>query len=323
MAEKNYRLLLIEQGIVIKELLLEKKKYLLGRADDTDLTLSGRDVSRHHAMVVLDGEKYIIEDLQSTNGTYINGQQISLYILKPGDEIVIGENMIVFDDGTGKFVSLDETEVVRKGSETAIIEDQFVSLQKKLKDQSLKREFKNIEGIVKKSRKRLSDLATRDRLTRLYNREYFERVAQAEFNHARESTLPFSLLFIDIDHFKKINDQYGHTVGDDALRTIASLVQSSCRKTDIVARYGGEEIVVILPDTKSIYARTVATDIRGIIEKETIKLLGFRVTVSIGIATYSEDGKDLKSIIENADKALYQAKRRGRNRVCKFNEEDI
>ncbi len=317
---KNHRLLLVEHGIVVKELPLKKKKCIIGRADDTDLTLAGRDVSRHHAMVIFNGTAYIIEDLESTNGTYINGKLIKTHTLKPGDEILIGENTIVFDDGTGKFISADETEMIRKGSETAIIEDRLTSLQKKLKDQSLKKEFKNIQGIIKKSRKRLSELATRDRLTKLYNREYFDRIARAEFSRAEESNLPLSILFIDIDHFKKINDQYGHTVGDDALRTVAGLTRASCRKTDIVARYGGEEIVVILPNTNSIDAEKVGSEIRKIIEKETIKLLGFKITVSIGIATFPEDGDTLKTIIENADKALYRAKRSGRNRVCKYNE---
>ena len=117
-----------------------------------------------------------------------------------------------------------------------------------------------------------------------------------------------------------MNDTYGHKKGDDALKIIAQLICASCRKSDFVARYGGEEIVVILPNTTSRDAVSVAQEINNIIAKQTKNLLGIRITVSIGVAIYPGDGTNLKKILESADKALYQAKRSGRNRVCKFDE---
>lgn len=317
---KKYFLLLIDSGIVVKKLPLVKGYYVIGRADDADLIISNKDVSRHHAAVNYDGADFIIKDLNSTNGTFVNSRKIVKHNLQPGDEISVGDYSIFFDDGSGSFFYPEETEISRKGKETVIIENKFTKLRQKLKDDNLRAEFKKIESAVKKSRKRLSSLAKVDKLTGLHNRQYFDKVSKDEFTKTKERNLDFSILFIDIDHFKNVNDTYGHKKGDDALRTIAQLIYASCRKSDFVARYGGEEIVVILPNTTSRDAVSVAQEIINIVAKQTKKLLGIRITVSIGVATYPGDGENLKKILESADKALYQAKKSGRNRVFKFDE---
>jgi len=317
---KKYFLLLIDSGIVVKKLPLVKGYYVIGRADDADLIISNKDVSRHHAAVNYDGADFIIKDLNSTNGTFVNSRKIVKHNLQPGDEISVGDYSIFFDDGSGSFFYPEETEINRKGKETVIIENKFTKLRQKLKDDNLRAEFKKIESAVKKSRKRLSSLAKVDKLTGLHNRQYFDKVSKDEFTKTKERNLDFSILFIDIDHFKNVNDTYGHKKGDDALRTIAQLIYASCRKSDFVARYGGEEIVVILPNTTSRDAVSVAQEINNIVAKQTKKLLGIRITVSIGVATYPGDGENLKKILESADKALYQAKKSGRNRVFKFDE---
>jgi len=317
---KKYFLLLIDSGIVVKKLPLVKSYYVIGRADDADLIISNKDVSRHHAAVNYDGADFIIKDLNSTNGTFVNSRKIVKHNLQPGDEISVGDYSIFFDDGSGSFFYPEETEISRKGKETVIIENKFTKLRQKLKDDNLRAEFKKIESAVKKSRKRLSSLAKVDKLTGLHNRQYFDKVSKDEFTKTKERNLDFSILFIDIDHFKNVNDTYGHKKGDDALRTIAQLIYASCRKSDFVARYGGEEIVVILPNTISRDAVSVSREINNIVAKQTKKLLGIRITVSIGVATYPGDGENLKKILENADKALYQAKKSGRNRVFKFDE---
>ncbi len=317
---KKYFLLLIDSGIVVKKLPLVKGYYVIGRADDADLIISNKDVSRHHAAVNYDGADFIIKDLNSTNGTFVNSRKIVKHNLQPGDEISVGDYSIFFDDGSGSFFYPEDTEISRKGKETVIIENKFTKLRQKLKDDNLRAEFKKIESAVKKSRKRLSSLAKVDKLTGLHNRQYFDKVSKDEFTKTKERNLDFSILFIDIDHFKNVNDTYGHKKGDDALRTIAQLIYASCRKSDFVARYGGEEIVVILPNTTSRDAVSVAQEIINIVAKQTKKLLGIRITVSIGVATYPGDGENLKKILESADKALYQAKKSGRNRVFKFDE---
>lgn len=317
---KKYFLLLIDSGVVVKKLALDKGRYIIGRGDDADLTISSKDVSRYHAALNYDGLTFIIEDLKSTNGTFVNGRKIIKHTLQIEDEIVIGDYSLFLDDGSGKFPYPEGTEIGRRGAETAIIEDKFTSLRHKLKDEDLAAEFKKIEHVVKKSRKRLSSLAHEDKLTGLYNRQYFDKISKKEFMDAKRNNFNLSILFIDIDHFKKVNDTYGHSVGDDALCAVAQLIRLSCRKSDIVARYGGEEIVVILPDTASTDAIKVGNDINKIIARQTKNILSFKITVSIGVSTFPDDGSTLKEIIEKADKAVYQAKRAGRNRVFTYDE---
>ncbi len=318
--EQQIFLILIDCGVVVKKLLLAKGRYLIGRSDDTDLMISSKDVSRHHAVIESDGTDFTIEDLKSTNGTLVNGKRVNKEKLHVGDEIMIGDYVLFVDDGSGKFQYPEETEIGRKGGETAIIEDKFLSIRQKLQDKDLRAEFKKVEHVVKKSRKRLASLANEDKLTGLYNRQYFDKMSKKSFDEAKERGSNLSVLFIDIDHFKKVNDTYGHKVGDDALRAISQLIMMSCRKSDFVARYGGEEIVVILPDTFPDDALKVGSEINSIIAQQTKKILNVRITVSVGVATYPDDGSTLKKILENADKALYKAKRTGRNKVCKFDD---
>ena len=318
---KTYWLLLLDCGKVAKQLPLGRDRCVLGRAEDTDLTLSSGDVSRHHAAVVFQKDKYIIEDLSSTNGTYVNGRLITQHALRPGDEITIGDHSILFDDGTSSLFNIEETEVKRKGRETDIISDKFTSLGKKIGSKSLRKEFEDIEKFVRKSRRRLATLANADKVTGIFNRQYFDRIAAEEFGRAEAAKRHFSILFVDLDHFKEINDNYGHRTGDDVLRAVAWLIQKACRNTDIVARYGGEEIVVVLPNTVSADALKIGEEIREIVARQTEERLGVTVTVSVGAASYPEDGVSLAALLEKADKALYQAKQAGRNRVCKYNEQ--
>jgi diguanylate cyclase (GGDEF)-like protein len=317
---KSYWLLLIDSGKVAKQVPLVKGRCVIGRAEDTDLTLSGHDVSRHHAAVFFQNGRYFVEDLNSTNGTIVNGRNVEYSMLDHGDEISIGDHLILFDDGTSTLFNIEETEVARRGRETAIISDKFTTLGKKIDNKSLRDEFEEIEKFVRKSRKRLATLAHADKLTGLYNRQYFDKVAPQELKKMKSSGRHLSVLFIDLDHFKLINDQHGHRVGDEVLRAVAWLIQKACRKTDLIARYGGEEIVVVLPNTAGPDARKIAEEIRSIIEKQAKSILDIPVTVSIGVGAFPENGADLPSILEVADKALYQAKRSGRNRVGDYRE---
>lgn len=317
---KTYWLLLLDCGKVAKQLPLGKGRCVVGRAEDTDLTLSSSDVSRHHAAVVFQKDHFFVEDLNSTNGTYVNGRLITHHALHPGDEITIGEYSILFDDGTSSLFNIEETEVKRKGRETDIISDKFSSLGKKIGSKSLRKEFEDIERFVRKSRRRLATLANADKVTGIFNRQYFDRIAAEEFGRAEAAKRHLSILFVDLDHFKDINDNYGHRTGDDVLRAVAWLIQKACRNTDIVARYGGEEIVVVLPNTMSADAVKIGEEIREIVAKQTEERLGVAVTVSVGAASYPQDGVSLNALLEKADKALYQAKQTGRNRVCKYNE---
>lgn len=317
---KTYWLLLLDCGKVAKQLPLGKGRCVIGRAEDTDLTLVSNDVSRHHAAVLFQGGEYIIEDLNSTNGTFVNGRTIEHHTLNSGDEISVGDYSILFDDGTSSLFNIEETEIKRRGKETVIISDKFTSLGKKIDSKSLRKEFEDIEKFVRKSRRRLATLANADKVTGIFNRQYFDKIAAEEFEKARVAQRSFSILFVDLDHFKEVNDNYGHRTGDDVLRAIAWLIQKVCRNTDIVARYGGEEIVVVLPNTLSDDAIKIGEEIREIVAKQTRERLGIAVTVSVGVAGFPQDGDSLSSILEKADRALYQAKEKGRNRVCKYHD---
>lgn len=166
----------------------------------------------------------------------------------------------------------------------------------------------------------LKNLACRDGLTGIFNHRYFQDSLEAELNRAGRHAGNFSLVFLDVDHFKQYNDKNGHQQGDKVLRKLAQILAKSIRKPDILARYGGEEFVIILPETPKASARIYGEKVRRGVEKypfpgkETQP--GGNLTISIGISTFPEDGRDRYSLIEYADQALYQAKKGGRNRVC-------
>ena len=155
-----------------------------------------------------------------------------------------------------------------------------------------------------------------DSLTGLLNRRSFMDLSSKEETRARRHGDPFSVLMLDIDHFKKINDTYGHPVGDLAIKALATVCSNALRPHDILARYGGEEFVLTLPHTPAEGARTVAERIREQVQKmEVASDQGpVRFTVSIGVSTYVS-GEAFDQIVERADKALYTSKHGGRNRV--------
>jgi diguanylate cyclase len=178
-----------------------------------------------------------------------------------------------------------------------------------------KLEITELQGVLEAVR---SESLT-DPLTSLANRKYFDDVLAKTLAAARARREPLSLMLMDIDHFKKFNDSYGHLTGDQVLRLVAITVKQNVKGQDISARYGGEEFAVILPDTSLRSAITVADQIRrAVMNKELMKRstgehLG-RVTMSIGVAALAQ-GDSPRSLIERADVCLYAAKRAGRNRV--------
>jgi two-component system cell cycle response regulator len=161
-------------------------------------------------------------------------------------------------------------------------------------------------------------LAITDGLTRIYNHRFFQELFEKEFTRSDRYNTVFSLIMIDIDHFKKINDTYGHLCGDEILKSLASLVKSCLRTMDIVARYGGEEFAILLPETGGAEALQTAERIRRAVEENTFMGTdqGLKVTVSLGVATYpSPLVSDRADVIAKADGALYEAKEGGRNKA--------
>lgn len=161
-------------------------------------------------------------------------------------------------------------------------------------------------------------LATTDGLTELYNHRYFQEQLQNQISHSKRYDVPLSLIIIDIDYFKKFNDTFGHQSGDAVLKQVAIILKRNVRITDIVCRYGGEEMSIILPNTKYDEAIGIAQKLRALVEEKKCKLSGNResnVTISLGVSTYGDDGQTPAELIESADKRLYNAKNNGRNRV--------
>lgn len=162
-------------------------------------------------------------------------------------------------------------------------------------------------------------LAITDDLTNICNRRHFLECLQNEIDRARRYETPFSVLFLDIDNFKEINDSFGHHVGDRILAELGSVLKYWARKSDLVARYGGEEFAILLPMTDKSRARCAAERLRVRIEKHTFYRRK-KLTVSIGIAGFPEDGESAEQILGRVDEALYMAKQTGRNRSCAFGE---
>lgn len=159
-----------------------------------------------------------------------------------------------------------------------------------------------------------------DSLTGLKNRRYFDQRLCEEIAYSKRYRLPLSLLLIDVDYFKKVNDTYGHQVGDDVLKNLSALIMSRVRDSDIAARYGGEEIAIIAPSTDKEEAVLLAERLREATQKATVATIQvtqevIQVSISVGVATLGLIVNDKEAILEEADKALYEAKRLGRNRV--------
>jgi len=162
-------------------------------------------------------------------------------------------------------------------------------------------------------------MASVDELTRLHNRRYLGNYLKREFDRSRESGKALSLVVLDVDHFKNVNDTHGHAVGDEVLMELARRIKELTRSSDLPARYGGEEFVVVMPETNPDVAQNVAERLRMGIADEPFVLprsgLSLEITISIGVANLTEGIQDPDDLFQRADEALYKAKNSGRNRV--------
>jgi diguanylate cyclase (GGDEF)-like protein len=201
--------------------------------------------------------------------------------------------------------------VARRAVEKVQLLEENKSLLEKLKRKNEELEFVNMT---------LKELTIRDGLTGLYNHRHFQETLAAEILRSKRYKSIFSLVFLDVDYFKQYNDTHGHLHGDAVLVALSKLLISGIRQSDIAVRYGGEEFVLLLPETSKVKAFVLAGNIREKIAahpfpgRET-QPQGM-VTVSMGIAAFPEDGTDSSTLLHRADEALYQAKNGGRNRVC-------
>jgi len=186
------------------------------------------------------------------------------------------------------------------------------------KDQLLKT-LKQRNEELKQANERLQEIAIRDGLTGLFNHRYFQEILTREVARSARYGNQLSLLFVDVDDFKKYNDTHGHQLGDTLLRQLSHIIMGAMREGDVVARYGGEEFVVILPETDLEYAKKVAEKLRGLVEDHPFRgeesQPEGKVTISLGVADWSSGRDTAAQIIHDADQALYSAKSEGKNCV--------
>ena len=240
---------------------------------------------------------------------------------------------------TGKGDATTAVEALHAGAHDYLVKDPELSFLKQLPtrlERAVERYRTDAENIalqdnlrrknrlLQEANAKLAKLSITDSLTGLYNRRYLEEAMGTEFAKAKRWLAPLSCLMCDIDHFKKINDKYGHAVGDVVLEKLGEVLQAGVRRGDIVARYGGEEFVILISNTDCNGAVLLAEQLRASVEELAFKDRGgsdaIRVTISIGVDTF--DGKnreDEEDLLRGADEAIYEAKGDGRNcvRVCR------
>jgi diguanylate cyclase (GGDEF)-like protein len=253
---------------------IESEQTIIGRGQKAQIRLLDDGISREHAQLVVQGDRVILEDMGSTNGTYCNGLKVDRKELVDGDKILVGSTTIL------KFTYHD-----------------------------------NLDEIFQKQ---MYESALRDGLTKAFNKKYFTDRLESELTFALRHGSPLVLVMFDIDHFKKVNDTHGHQAGDLVLSEISTLLTSALRAEDVFARYGGEEFAVICRGTDLTQASIVGERMRKAVEKHRFVHEGtpIPVTISVGIASLPDPAiKDAADLISRADKALYQSKHGGRNRV--------
>jgi two-component system, cell cycle response regulator len=247
---------------------------VIGRGGKAQVRLLDDGISREHAQVLVEGEKIILQDLGSTNGTFCNGLKVDRRELCDGDKILVGSTTIL------KFTYHD-----------------------------------NLDEIFQKQ---MYESALRDGLTKAFNKKYFTDRLESELTFALRHQSPLVLVMFDIDHFKKVNDTYGHQAGDLVLSELSTLLTAALRAEDVFARYGGEEFAVICRGTDLTQASIVGERMRKAVETHRFTFEGTHipVTISVGIAGLPDAAvKDATDLVARADKALYQSKHGGRNRV--------
>jgi len=250
---------------------------VIGRSPAAGITLLDEEVSRVHSTLRLEtggeGDRLTLEDMGSTNGTFVNGQPVAgLHQLFAGDRLAIGGHVL-------KVVAMDPLE--RIFHET------------------------------------LLDQSTKDPLTGLANRGAILGELQSRFDLSRRHGRPLSVVMCDLDFFKQINDTHGHGAGDLVLSSFGELVRQNLRGTDLAGRIGGEEFLLVLPETEMEGAMFLAERLRAALEgtHQALPNATLTVTCSLGVAERNAGDRDGGMLLGRADGALYQAKSQGRNRV--------
>lgn len=253
---------------------VEGSEIVIGRASGATIRLNDDGISRRHARLLQMDSQVLIEDLKSSNGTLVNGEQVTRVALHDGDKIRLGSTTIL------KFTYHDHL------------------------DESFQQQ--------------MYDAALRDALTKAFNKKYFLDRLETEVSYARRHSAHLSLLMFDVDHFKRINDTFGHLAGDYVLARIAKIASNTVRTEDVFARYGGEEFGILCRGVALENAGILGERLRLLVEGSVFEHEGVRVptTISVGVAAHPDIPVQTgQQLIAAADEALYEAKRTGRNRV--------
>lgn len=286
---------------------------------------------------VIDEEKniYISSDIsligKNLKNNYNKDSGITMVNSKPTYVTLVNSNLHNKNEKTNLRLLIDASTYVKHENQllnTAIITS-FIALFSALLTSGLiyftaieqsRKEKERLEHLVEIRTKEIEVLSKTDSLTNLWNRRYLEENLALEFKRAKRYKHDLSVMIIDLDHFKNINDTYGHLAGDEVLRQISSRIKESQRETDFIGRYGGEEIVVILPETNLEASIKIANLILKVISAKPVEFESnsIVVTTSIGVSSIKEEHSEYSMIFAEADEALYSAKELGRNRVEVF-----
>ena len=257
----------LETGLVA----LGEDPFIVGRDANCDLTISEQAVSRQHAKFERTATGFLVTDLGSTNGTWVNGKQIQTQTLRSGNRVRIGARIF-------KFIATDQLEAHYHEAVYSMI--------------------------------------TQDSLTNAWNKRYLLETLNRELKRRQRTGRALTLMLLDLDYFKKVNDTHGHLVGDEMLRQTADRLRASIREEDILARFGGEEFCIVLSETSAEDAKICAERcLKAISEQPFLTSAGeIKSSISIGIGE-AKDSMTCDELIKLADDKLYQAKQQGRNRL--------
>lgn len=250
----------------------EESPIVVGRDVDANITVDDDSVSRRHCQLQYEEHGWMVEDLGSTNGTYVAGHPVTRVLMRDGDLVKVGGTIF-------KFLST-----------------------------------RNVEAAYHEE---IYRMAIYDGLTQIHNRRYFEEFTEREMSRSRRHGSALSLIIFDIDHFKEINDQYGHLMGDHVLRELAARIRRRVRREELFARYAGDEFVIVLPETNPENAKRFGETLRSMIADKVFAFEGreVSVTVSVGVGQFRSSMRRPAELVAIADAALYRAKEKGRNQV--------
>jgi len=271
--QQKFYLIIVDGNNVGRMYPLDKKRITIGRSAEFDIQLVDSSSSRKQAIIEFnDNNKPVLKDLDSTNGTYVNGARITEINIKNGDNILLGYSSVFM--------------------------------------------FAIQDSLQSKFQMNLYESSIHDSLTAAFNQKYFLDSLNKAFSYSLRHQSSLGLLMLDIDLFKKINDTYGHLVGDIVLKEVVKKIENNLRNEDILCRYGGDEFAVIIRDFKYGFIKIAAERIRLIFDGKSMNCEDHKINISLSIGAAAIDNENIetfKDMIELADANLYKAKKSGGN----------